>query len=270
LPVTTHPFDDAIALEAQADGSWSGATSPAYANMVGPFGGISTAQTLNAVLCHPQRLGDPVAITINFCAAVSDGAFTVSARPVRTNRSTQHWVVEMQQEGQAVLTATVVTAVRRDTWGVDDEPMPDVPAPLEVAPASAHAPLAFVSRYEIRPITGGLPLVWDGTGDSSLSRLWVRDHPARPLDFASLSAVSDIFFPRVFIRRSTPVPVGTVSMSIYFHADSKQLTQVGRGFLLGQARAQAFRNGYFDQTGQLWSEDGVLLVTTHQLVYYKQ
>ena len=47
---------------------------------------------------------------------------------------------------------------------------------------------------------------------------------------------------------------------------------LGRGLadLLGQAQAQAFRNGFFDQSSQLWNEAGVLLVTTHQIVYYKQ
>jgi len=33
----------------------------------------------------------------------------------------------------------------------------------------------------------------------------------------------------------------TVSMTVYFHADGAQLIQSGTGFLLGQARAQAFR-----------------------------
>jgi hypothetical protein len=28
--------------------------------------------------------------------------------------------------------------------------------------------------------------------------------------------------------------------------------------------------GYLDQTGQIWSEVGELLATTHQLVYYKE
>jgi hypothetical protein len=40
--------------------------------------------------------------------------------------------------------------------------------------------------------------------------------------------------------------------------------------LLGQAKAQAFRNGFFDQTAQLWSEAGVLLATSTQIVYYKE
>jgi hypothetical protein len=60
-----------------------------------------------------------------------------------------------------------------------------------------------------------------------------------------------------------------VTMTIYFHADSSQLAASAMGYLMGQAKAQAFRNGYFDHTAQLWNEAGVLLATTQQLVYYK-
>jgi acyl-CoA thioesterase len=264
-----HVFDEAIALQAQADGSWIGNTHPAYANTIGPYGGITTAQALNAVLRHPDLLGEPISLTVNFCAAVADGPFVVVARPVRTNRSTQHWVIELQQDLQTVMTATAVTALRRETWGVDEEVMPNCPPPEEVDLPSVRAPMEFVQRYELRAVTGGLPLVWDGNGTSSLSQLWVRDQPPRPLDFAALSAIADIFFPRLFIRRSTHVPVGTVSMTVYFHASSAQLAETGTGYLLGQARAQAFRNGFFDQTSQIWNEAGILLVTTHQIVYYK-
>ena len=268
--MSAHVFDEAIALSPQADGTTTGQTHSAYANMVGPYGGITTAQALNAILQHPERLGDPVAMTVNFCAAMADGAFTVTARPARTNRSTQHWTVEIAQEGQAVFTATAVSAVRRDTWSLDEVPMPHCPPPEEVPPPAMRAPMAFVQRYEQRYITGNLPAVWDGTGDSSMSQLWLRDAPPRPLDFASLAAMSDVFFPRVFIRRAQHVPVGTVSMTIYFHASAEQLQATGTGYLLGQAQAQAFRNGFFDQSAQLWNQAGVLLVTTHQIVYYKQ
>lgn len=105
-----HDFDVAIALAAQPDGAFVGQTSAAYANMVGPYGGITAAQALNAVLRHPERRGDPVAFTVNCCAPVADGAFALHARPARTNRSTQHWVIEMLQKGETVLTATAFTA----------------------------------------------------------------------------------------------------------------------------------------------------------------
>lgn len=268
--MSAHVFDQAVALQWQADGSFTGHTNAAYANMVGPFGGISAAQMMQAVLLHPDRLGDPVSLTVNFAAALAHGPFRIVARAARTNRSTQHWMIEVLQQGATVLTGTAFTALRRPTWGVDEEAMPKCPPPDQVPKGTGPIPMEWVRRYEMLPMAGAMPKVWDGSGEDSLTRLWMRDCPPRPLDFASLTALSDVFFPRVFVRRATLVPIGTVTMTVYFHADSAQLQATGSGYVLGQARAQAFRNGYFDQTSQLWNEAGTLLVTTHQIVYYKE
>jgi acyl-CoA thioesterase len=59
-------------------------------------------------------------------------------------------------------------------------------------------------------------------------------------------------------------------MTVYFHADAQQIAHVGAGFLLAQARGQVFQDGFFDQSGYLWSETGTMLATTHQLVYFKE
>ena len=267
----TTEFDKAVALQPQGGDSFAGHTSAAYGNMVGPFGGITAAQALNAVLQHPQRLGEPVSLTVNFCAALADGPFTVTARPARTNRSTQHWVIEMAQDGATVLTGTAFTATRRDTWSAGEHAPPPVPAPADVPLPTARGRVAWINRYDMRFIEGGFPANWDGA-DHGISRtqLWLRDNPPRALDFASLAALADVFFPRIWRRRASLVPIGTVSMTVYFHADAAQLTATGNGYLLGQAQAQAFRNGYYDQTAQLWNEAGDLLATTHQVVYYKE
>lgn len=269
--MTLHPFDEAVALEASSADTWQGRTSPAYANMVGPFGGMTAAQALSAVLRHPQRLGDPVALTVNFAAALEDGPFEVIAHPVRTNRSTQHWTIEMRQKGQAALTGTAFTALRRNTWDGAEHAMPQVPQPADVPLPPGGKRVEWVNRYEMRFIEGGFPEHWDGhESPASRTRLWLREVPPRPIDFASLTALSDVFFPRIWLRRATFVPIGTVSMTVYFHADAARLQQVGTGYLLGQAQAQAFHAGYFDQSAQLWTENGTLLVTTHQVVYYKE
>jgi acyl-CoA thioesterase len=269
--MTAHVFDAAVALQAAGDGTWQGRTSAAYGNMIGPFGGVTAAQALNGVLQHPQRLGEPVSFTVNFAAALSEGSFTVKARPARTNRSTQHWIVEMLQGQETVLTATAVTAVRRPTWSMAEAVMPQVPRPGDIPAPDRDGRVEWIKRYDMRFADGGLPEAWDGeVGESSRTRLWVRDNPPRPLDIASLTGLSDVFFPRIWRRRATPTPFGTVSMTIYFHADSAQLQATGDGWLLGQAQAQAFRNGFFDQSAQLWNEAGELLVTTHQVVYYKE
>ena len=269
--MSTHPLDAATALQPQADGHWLGHTSPAYANMVGPYGGVTAAQALQAVLLDGRRLGDPVALTVNFAAPVADGPFTLQARPARTNRSTQHWVLEMQQQGQTVLTGTVFSALRRETWGAQEHAMPAVPRPADVPAAKRQARVEWLNRYEMRFVEGELAGPWDGhENPHSRSRLWLRDQPARALDFVGLTALADVFSPRIWSRRASLVPVGTVSMTVYYHADAAQLAATGDGFLLGQAQAQAFRKNYLDQTAQLWNEAGELLATTHQVVYYKE
>ena len=69
--MTEHVFDEAVRLEPAGDGVWQGRTNAAYGNMIGPFGGVTAAQALNAVLQHPKRLGDPISLTVNFAAALS-------------------------------------------------------------------------------------------------------------------------------------------------------------------------------------------------------
>ena len=273
----THPLDEALQLAAASEpGQYEGHTHPAYWNMVGPFGGVTAATFVQAILQHPQRLGDPVSITVNYAGAVAEGAFIVQATPVRTNRSTQHWNLAIVQKDAAgtesvVTTGTAVTAVRRTTWGVTDQPMPPVSRPAENQTlAFPSGAVAWINRYEMKLITGNIPPAWDGSGDNSLTQMWVRDTPARPLDFCALTALADVFFPRVWLRRALPVSAGTVSMTVYFHAGAEQLAATGTGFLLAQARGQEFRNGFFDQTAQLWNEAGTLLATSHQIVYYKE
>ena len=50
-----HPFNQAINLTLESEGSWRGHTHPAYSSMVGPFGGITSAVLLNAILKDPRR-----------------------------------------------------------------------------------------------------------------------------------------------------------------------------------------------------------------------
>jgi hypothetical protein len=134
---------------------------------------------------HPQLLGQPIALTVNYSGPLLAGPFTVTASPRRTNRSTQHWQIEITQANETgveetMLTATAISATRRATWSSDDAALPKV-APPNSLPAGK--PMSAVA--------------------------WIK-----------------------------------------LHADSDQVAQCGSRFLRGQAQAQAFRNGFFDQTAQ--------------------
>ena len=173
-----------------------------------------------------------------------------------------------------VVRRTAVTAVRRITFSSIESHAPRVTPAIELPRATA-TPLPWTQRYDMRSLTGHLPTVWDGSEGDTLTQVWVRDVQQRHIDFASLTALADTFFPRVFLRRRTFVPIGTVSMTVYFHADAAELAALrdefnNGGFILGQAKAQCFFNGFFDHSAQLWSDAGRLLATTHQVVYFKE
>ena len=131
--------------------------------------------------------------------------------------------------------------------------------------------LAWTRRYDMRFVRGGVPATLDAEeqADSS-SEVWVRDEPPRPLDHVALAALCDCFFPRIFLRRRKRVPIGTVTLTTYFHADAAMLGEHGVRPVLGTVRALNFRNGYFDQTATMWSDAGSQLASSHQMVYYRE
>lgn len=251
-PEALHPFDAAIRLDSAESGRYRGRIHQGYANFVGPFGGAIAATLLNAAWSHPDRRGGPIALTVNFAAPIADEAFEVAARAVRTSRSTQHWSMELSQHGAIACTATAIFATRRSTWSAVEATRPSATPASELPLLDSATYPAWVSNYEMRVVEGDITFGAAPRQDS-VSTLWIRDKQPRPLDFLALASMSDTFFPRLFVRRQAFSPIGTVSMTTFFHADSSILARQGTAELLATARAQRFHNGYFDQSAELQS-----------------
>lgn len=269
MTAAPHPFDLALELGAGADHHLRGTTRPEWANMVGPFGGITAATLLHAAERHPERLGDPLALTVNFLAPVADGDFEITPRNVRTNRTNQHWLIELSQDGEPKTTASAVFGIRRDTWSDTELAMPVVPAPEDAAPDSFSRMVVWAQNYDMRFVTGAMPGAYDGPNPDSTTTAWVRDGRGRAIDYAALAALCDVLYPRVYLRHGHAVPAGTITLTAYFHADRDQLDTHGGDFVLATAHANRYTHGYFDQSAEIWGRDGALLATTHQLVYFK-
>lgn len=266
-----HPFDEASAVTPGADGRLTGRTSDDYFAFVGPFGGITAATMLRALVEHPQRAGDPLAFTVNYCAPIARGEFELVTRLVKTNRSTQHWSVELRQDANVAAFATAVFAQRRPTWSHHPSSPPKVPA-FERTPVYPHTAAApWIGQFEFRfaegePRFGAVEFTEPA---SALSKLWISNIQPRPIDALSLSAIADAFFARIFHVRGELVPFGTVSMTTYFHADAADFSAENTTAVMGVADANIFHNSYCDQVGELWSPSGRLLATTHQIDYFK-
>ncbi|GAA4743270.1 thioesterase family protein [Gordonia alkaliphila] len=265
----SHVLDEAIAVTVGEAGVFHATTHAAYANMVGPFGGITAATVVHALQQHPDVLGEPLALTLNYAAPIADGDWDLHTEIIRTNRTNQHWVIRIVQNGTTVSTGSAVFGLHRPTWG-STEPRPPAAPPVEEVAAQGFPDfIAWANNYDMRFVVGGLN---DGASDDSTSTLWLRDVPERSLDYPSLASIADSFYPRAFLRHGTFMPAGTISLTTYFHATPAELTAQGSDHLLITARGVRFGNGHFDQDGQIWSgagDDAVLLATTHQLVYFK-
>jgi acyl-CoA thioesterase len=265
-----HLFDEATRVSA-GDSGWIGRTSDDYWAFVGPFGGATAATILRALMDHPERAGDPLSLTVNFCAPIAPGAFDLDVRLIKANRSTQHWSVEMTQDGAEVATfATAVFAERRPSWSHQQAGFPPA-TPFEQTLPYAKVAAPWVRQYDFRfvegePNFGGRPLA---EPVSAFSKLWIGDRIPRKIDALSLMSMSDAFFGRVFHARRELMPFGTVSLTTYFHADAQDLAAEDTSRVLAVADAKIFHKSYGDQAGELWSPGGRLLATTHQIAYFK-
>lgn len=265
-----HQLDEAIELAAASPSSdiVRARTHPAFANMVGPFGGITAAAMVNAILTDERLLGRPAALTLNFAAPISDGDYDISRRPVRTNNSNQHWTLAIEQDGQVRVTGTALTVRDRETWSALEAVMPQVPPPGQLEPAGPVSGLAWLRNYEMRFVTGVFPAGPQDAADDSTTTMWLRHADPRVWDFPALAAAADSFSPRIFNRLGHVVPAGTVTMTTYFLADAATLAAQGAD-VLGTVRAAQFSGGHADQRAQLWGADGSLLATSTQLCYFK-
>src|SRR6266566_7187753 len=149
LTKSEHLFDDATRVSA-GDSRWQGRTSPDYWAFVGPFGGATAATILRALIEHPQASGDPLSLTVNYCAPIAEGPFDLDVRLVKANRSSQHWCVELSQGGADVATlATAVFAERRPSWSHQVAKYPDVTA-FEATLPFPKISASWANQYDFR------------------------------------------------------------------------------------------------------------------------
>ena len=132
--------------------------------------------------------------------------------------------------------------------------------------------LSWVAQYEFRFAEGLLELS-DTPPEpprSPRSLLWLRDAVARPLDFLSLTAMSDAFFGRIFqvIGRHAAVRHGLDDHLLpRQRRRARAPTAPRRSPRVADARV--FHRSFGDQTAELYGRGGQLLATAVQVAYFR-
>ena len=220
----------------------------------------SAAQLLNAILLHPQRLGDPVALTRTLVAAA--GRRFSHIRLCRCGQTDPPSIdLSLCQQEEVLRTGTAITAVRRGP-GVDDS-IPDAPAPEEV-PLSGPQPSGMNQGYEFA-LCGGHSTRMGWRRRQQPARLWLQGTTRRAHWTLPRWRLWPMFFPRVFVRGRPLLPIGTIGLSVLFPCQrSRPGVMTGDGYLLDKAReAAAFSQRLLrPDAGLLWNQSDRLLATT--------
>jgi len=267
-----HPFDESLRFSPVDDDTVTGQPPLAYWNMVGPFGGMTAAILLAAVLRHPEQIGEPVALTVNYCGPLKDRPYTMRTRLIRSNKSTQHWHVELSQSDPeagdrddiCVSQATVVMGIRRDSWSRQAMQPPKARPASECQPRPGRKDIVWFDRFDMRYVHNPMT---DASADAA-ALTWVADNPPRKLDYLSLTNRCDALFPAIFAHRQKIDPIATVSLNIYFHTSKAELAEIGNAHTLGVSRTNVHHEGFADSEAWVWSDDR-LIATTQQLMWYR-
>jgi acyl-coenzyme A thioesterase PaaI-like protein len=259
-----NPFDADTALAQAGELRWRGTVSERWSNGQGPGinGGLFAAMTTRAAL---EATGLPArSLTIHYLAAPEPGDVELVATIPRAGRSTAFARLDIVQGdhlmGQAI---AVCTAWRDDAPAFSDAEPPPV-APRERCRRVEAGGLAppLVTNYELlfdADFEGVRRPAWIGG--------WIRTARPRPSDQVALAAMTDAFMPPAFFRPGEPVVVPTLELTIHFRA---QPPAGEHPWICGWFSSPAAGGGVVGEDGELWSEDGTLLVQSRQLAMMRR
>lgn len=260
-------FDSAIALEREpgtADGGsvWSGELASGWQTPRGPLGGYVMAIVINAL---DLEVGDPQrqarAVTMHFLRVPEAGPVRVLTATERRGRSLTSVSGRLEQDGKLIGIALGAWSAPWDGPLLDNAPAPDA-APSDPSGAGDHprgedAP-EFAHRLRWQHRFGEAPFTGAAEG---LSGGWIGLTEERPIDAAAIAVMADAWLPAPWPMLTAFAPAPTIDLTIHFRSPLPAPGQM----LLGRFRSDYVREGFFDESGELWDETGTLVAQSRQL-----
>jgi acyl-CoA thioesterase len=262
-------LEEALKLDAAGNGQWHGRADPAYEAMVGTYGGLTSALLLKAVISEANAQGAPSALSVNFVRAVPPGSeIVLRTQLLGGSRSIQSWTAQLSVAGSSDVCASgsVVTAARRESDGLVQPKMPEVPPPEGLD--AFYPPGTFGQQSPVRVALGASFDTGSPVGQSH-SAAWVREVSGRAIDAIQLAYLCDNYAPRAFYLGGGPRPSATIAYSVYFMATSDEMAEVGDDFTLLEAIGTRAVQATIGSRVNLWTRSGKLLATSEQLCWFK-
>ena len=247
-------------------GVFEGRIDPGWWIERGPNGGYVAAVFLRALTAS---VGDaartPRSLTVHYLAPPAQGPVRIETVVERTGRMMTFVSGRMRQGERLVGTAQAAFAPPLPGIEFSDVQPPDVQEPSRIPPLPVlpDAPaMPMRDRYEQRWAVGPPPF---SGASQAVAGGWIRLNPTegrRPTDHVLVAALTDSWMPPIFTRVDARMGVPTIDLTVHFRAP---MPPGDAGWFLVVFRSQMAADGFVEEDGEVWSDDGRLLAHSRQL-----
>jgi len=257
-------FDRATALEPLGDGAYAGGVDAGWFAGRGPNGGYLAAIVLRAMaaeVADPQR--EPRSLTCHYLRPPAAGPIRVEVTVERAGRATSTVTARLLQEERQCVLGVAAFGVEIPAPAAYATAPPAVASPEEILPVdNTGSGLSIVSRFEVRPALG--EGMFAGAREA-LTGGWLRFAEARATDAVALAMFADAWWPAPWVRLSEPVAAPTIDLTVHFRAPRAAAALPAGEPVLAVFRSTTAADGFFEEDGELWTRDGMLLAQSRQL-----
>jgi acyl-CoA thioesterase len=263
--VTLPGFEADTAIEDLGGGRFAGAMSERWWVGKGPNGGYVAAVILRAIQASASAERAPRSLTVHFLRAPRPGPVEVAVTVEREGGRATFLSARMEQEGKVQATAQAVLSENwSDSEGFSELTMPAAGEPGElhtIDPETRASRPNMLQNYRLRPALGEPAF----SGGPPHTGAWIRTREPRLLDAPLAAAFLDTWFPAPFVRLERPVGAPTIDYTVHFRSPLPPAGATAEDPYLVSFKSNIARHGFFEEDGELWSADGVLLAQSRQL-----
>lgn len=257
-------FREDTAVVRTPDGAYEAQISEGWWVVRGPHGGYLASILLRALT---ETVGDedrsPRSLTVHYAAAPKVGPVRIETEVIRSGRSLSTVSARMTQDGKSVAVAVAAFSTPWSGFDYTDVTMPETIPPDQGFPVhEAEGVPPFIKQFHMMGTFGAVP--FSGAERAKLGG-WFRLAEPNVADPVVVATLMDAWPPVVFPVATEPLVAPTVDLTIHFRSPLPHPGAEPDDYYLGVFWSHLARDGFFEEDGELWSKDGVLLAQSRQL-----
>jgi acyl-CoA thioesterase len=229
---------------------------------VGPNGGYVAALVLGAMQASlPDPARRPRSLTLHYTRSPKEGReAVVEVVQERTGGSLSTVSARLVQDDRLCVVALGSFAADYESAGTYAAAPPQAPPPEAIEPVRMRdSSPALLRRLDMRPAFGPPP--FRGSDDGTTGG-WLALAEPQPLTATALALYADAWWPVAWSRMTELVMAPTIDLTLHFRNAPRP---DDAGPVLARFSTRTAAEGFYEEDGELWSSDGVLLVQSRQL-----